>query len=108
MQGGGVESIVSGFSSSSDYPLAEPLDLTAQFGFGGTRDYILSILSPDLSRLVHSSKFGGPGWELGGEVRVGRDGFIYALGRRRTGGATSEQTQDVFVIKLRLDRHRNR
>jgi hypothetical protein len=93
--------VITGFTTSADFPLVEPLPLSPPFGSGGSRDYILSILSPDLSQLVHSSRFGNPGWELGGEVAVGPDGFIYAIGRTRAGGQEAGPSQDVFVLKVK-------
>ena len=91
--------VITGFTTSADFPLVEPLPLSPPFGSGGSRDYILSILSPDLSQLLHSSKFGNAGWELGGEVAIGRDGFIYAIGRTRTGEQEAGASQDIFVLK---------
>jgi hypothetical protein len=96
--------LITGISSSSNYPLVDPLDLSPLLGPGGggnDRDYIFSILSADLSELDHSTKFGNAGWELGGEVGIGADGSIYLLGRKRRGEEDAGSTQDVFVIKLR-------
>ena len=92
--------IITGISASTDYPLVDPIDLKPLLGDGGGRDYIFAILSPDLSELVHSSKFGDEGWELGGEVDLGPDGSIYFVGRKRDGGAEAGVTTDVFVVRL--------
>ncbi len=93
--------IVTGFSTASTYPLVDPLDLSPPFGAGGSRDYILTILSADLTRLDHSSMFGDAGWELGAEVAIGPDGDIYALGRHRTGLQASGASTQIFVLRVR-------
>jgi hypothetical protein len=92
--------VITGFSTSPTYPLVDPLDLSPPFGSGGDRDYILTILSADLSAVEHSSKFGDAGWELGAEVVIGPEGAIYALGRHRTGLEESGATTDIFVLKV--------
>ena len=96
--------LITGISQSSSFPIVDPIDVSPLLGPGGggnDRDYIFAMLSPDLSELVTSSKFGNVGWELGGEVSVGPDGSIYLIGRKRTGSSEAGPTQDVFVIKLR-------
>jgi hypothetical protein len=96
--------VLTGISHSPDFPIVNPIDLRPLLGAGGggnDRDYIFSILSADLRELIHSTKFGNVGWELGGEVDIGPDGSIYLIGRKRSGGAEAGPTQDVFVVKLR-------
>lgn len=53
--------IVTGITFSTDYPLVRPFSI----GAGGERDVVVSALSRDCSRLLHSSTYGGPGWDLG-------------------------------------------
>jgi hypothetical protein len=59
---------VGGLSASSNYPVT----LNAlQKRSGGSYDFVLSILSPDLGRLLSSTYWGGPGSDFGEVIAVG-------------------------------------
>jgi hypothetical protein len=99
---------VTGFTYSSDFPLANAFDPSHN---GGPYDAFASKLSADGSSLVYSSFLGGTSWDVGLGIVVDGSGAAYVAGRT---GSTNFPTfsaydvslggsSDVFVSKLSVD-----
>ncbi len=93
-----------GYSTSTDYPLHNPLQDTRQ----GPQDAIVTKLSRDGSSLVFSTYLGGSADEAAVDVAVDDQGDIYVVGNTgstdfpikhalRTGAAGG---QDAWLVKL--------
>jgi PKD repeat protein len=67
---------VAGFTSSTDFPLADPV----QPGFRGARDAFVTAVAPDGSRLVFSTYLGVSGGDTGRGIAVAPDGNAVVVG----------------------------
>lgn len=100
-----------GHTTSKDYPVTSDA-LQSEFG-GGKRqwdgDGALAVLSPDGSRLLYATYFGGSGDDLIRSVALGPNGEVYLVGSTTSADfpVTSTAVQgslggnaDAFVVKL--------
>jgi hypothetical protein len=96
---------ITGFTTSINFPVTPEV---LPSSFSGTADVFVSILSPDVTRLLVSYYIGGSNGDIGKAIAVGADGAVYVTGfttspdfpvtpgafQTAFGGAT-----DLFVVK---------
>jgi len=68
---------VTGFTFSSDFPLANPIQASL---LGGFSDVFVAALNTDGSALVFSTYLGGTGADDSRDIAVGSDGSVYVTG----------------------------
>ncbi|UCD62703.1 MAG: SBBP repeat-containing protein, partial [Candidatus Zixiibacteriota bacterium] len=100
---------VTGWTSSPDFPTANPYQATMQ-GWG---DAFITKLSSDGTSLVYSTYLGGSGEECGYSIAVDATGAVYVTGDTYSddfpthnpfqGNLGSPNTEDAFVTKLSSD-----
>lgn len=100
------EAAVSGMTSSTDFPLRDPL----QPAHGGASDAFIAQFSPK-GRLLTSTFLGGAGFDSGSDVARDRDGAIYVAGMHDIEAGEdagrpwidAQVPGDVFVVRVRPD-----
>jgi len=68
--------LVTGFTESTDFPTANPL----QPASGGGYDAFVSKVAPDGSAFSYSTYLGGSGFDLGQSIAISSDGRAFATG----------------------------
>ncbi|MBI2985821.1 MAG: SBBP repeat-containing protein, partial [Deltaproteobacteria bacterium] len=97
---------ITGFTPSSDFPLAAPYQST--YG-GGTNDAFIVKLSPDGSQLIYSTYLGGSGDDQAVGITVDAAGYAYVAGSTASTdfptvnplqAAHGGGSEDAFITKL--------
>jgi hypothetical protein len=94
---------ITGYTSSSDFPTAEPL----QAAYGGGQDAFVTRLNATGLGLLYSSYLGGAGSDTGNAVAVDAGGNAYVAGTTfsadftvTTGSPNYLGAGDVFAVKI--------
>jgi hypothetical protein len=95
---------VTGFTSSTDFPILNPYQATYQSGFG---DAFVTKLSSSGYSLIYSTFLGGGGCDEGYDIAVDNSGNAYVTGETRSSDfptlnpyQTNQDSTDAFVTKL--------
>lgn len=98
---------VVGLTSSTDFPLINPLQSTT----AGPFDAFISRFSLDGTDLIYSTFFGGAGADIAGSISVDTSGNMYIMGSTDSPDfpvlnpwqSTYHGVADVFIVKLAPD-----
>ena len=107
-EGGNV--FIGGYTQSTIFPTTEG---AAQRRNGGGTDAFVSMLSPDLARLLYSSYHGGDDYDIPNTVALADDWTLWLAGSTRSGDfpvtpdayqrTRNGEWRDVFVSRFDLD-----
>jgi uncharacterized repeat protein (TIGR01451 family) len=99
----GGSAYVTGFTTSSDFPVVDPL----QSSNGGIPDAFLTVVNPVGSALIHSTYLGGVGSEMGRAIAVDGGTVIVVGSTSSTNFPTVNAVQptyggggDAFVVRI--------
>ena len=107
------EVIVSGFTTSSNFPVTSN---AMQPTFGGNTDAFVSILNlagPPSSQVVYSTYFGGPNGDVPFDLKQDANGVLYLAGLTLSQGLPSNSnslqpaydgTMDAFILRFNPSR----